>query len=297
MGLRNLVPPAAAFAGVIALAGTAHAAFEWTGGAGGGSNWYDAANWQSGSVPNADDSDSATSSDYAIGSESAGEIVSWDSETASHMPTAVLSNSNDWFGGGWHLSPATHVKNGTINYGAVGADWWSDGSTAIDLQVGDGDMATAASVNLGWSMVNRFLKNSGNGLAMKVNADGTVNQVTDLTYRDAQSWDTTIKLNGGDWVVDGNVTKLATGDNVSTRTVSFDAAGAEFTANFGGDFADISAVNAELGDSFVDTTGGGLAATDNGDGTFTVTVVPEPASAALMGFGGLMLLPRRRRRA
>jgi hypothetical protein len=274
---------------------SANASYIWTGGAGAGSNWYDTGNWAAGLVPNDNDANNPTDGRYAVGSEHAGMIVTWDSETAAHMPTAVLSNNKDWFSSGWHLSPATYVANGAINYGATNAEFWGDGTAAIDLEVGDGDLNTTATVNMGWSRINRFLKNAGNGLVIKVNADGTVNQTVNLTYRDAQTWVTTINLNGGKWVVDGNVTFLSTGNNASTRTVSFDALGAAFTADFGGDFADLAAVTAQFGDSFVDTTGNGLVATDNQDGSFTVAVViPEPASMALIGLGGLLMIHRRK---
>ena len=194
------------------------------------------------------------------------------------MPTATLTNGNDWFGAApnWNLSPCTIVRNGTINFGKKGSSWWGIGANAIDLEVGDGDMRTAAIVNLGWGIVNHYLHNRSNGLVIKVNADGTINHLTNLVYREEQTFVTKIELNGGSFKSSGTVTSLATGANDSLRTVSFDATGAEFSARFGGDFVDIAAVNAQIGDSFVDNVGNGLVAVDNLDGSFSVRVIPKP---------------------
>lgn len=289
-------PSVAAILALVLASGSTYAAtYTWTGGAGAGSNWYDAGNWSGGLVPNTSDGGSPTNTSYSV--NSLGAIVVFDSETASGglMPTATLSNSNDWFPPGWNLSPATYVKNGTINYGNLNAAWWMAGDNAIDLEVGDGDLTTAASVNLGWSQINRYLNTSTNGVVIKVNADGTVNQATNLAYAN-YNYLVKIALNGGDYNVNGTVTGLSTGTYQAQYTVSFDALGSAFTAKFGADFVDLAAVNAQLGSSFVDNTGNGLVATDNFNGTFTVSlVVPEPASVALLGVGGFMLFPRRRR--
>ena len=280
----NIIVPAAAFGFAVS---SANAAFVWTGAAGG--NWYAAGNWQSGNVPNANDADDPDTNVYAVGSENEGEIVTFDSETATGaLPTAILDNGGDWFGAGWHLSPATHVKNGTINLGNSN-EYWIDGLAAIDLEVGDGDMGTSATLNLGKGQLYRHANSGGNGLVIKVNADGIVNQSLNMVMNNNN---TTINLNGGQYNVAGTVQNLTSSSGYS---ISFDALGASFTANFGQDFADIAAVNSELGVSFVDTTATGLTATDNLDGTFTVGLVPEPSTTALLGLGGLALILRRRK--
>ena len=46
--------------------------------------------------------------------------------------------------------------------------------------------------------------------------------------------------------------------------------------------------------TFRSSTNETLVATNNGDGTFTVSAVPEPSSLALLGLGGLLVSRRRR---
>ena len=81
--------------------------------------------------------------------------------------------------------------------------------------------------------------------------------------------------------------------------VRFDAIGSTFTAEFGDgsttNFLNLAAVNAEFGASFINNTAGTMISADNGDGSFTVSIIPEPGSLALLGIGGLMLGLRRRR--
>ncbi|MFU8847710.1 MAG: DUF6288 domain-containing protein [Opitutales bacterium] len=252
------------------------AEYIWTGAAGPGSEWYDAANWQDGNVPNTSDSKSATNTTYSVNTP--GKVVIFDAATAvgGYLPTATLTNGNDWFGNypDWNLSPATIVRSGTINFGNPGSDWRMVADAEIDLEVGDGNMAAPAVVNMGWKAINRIQKFGNNGVVIQVNRDGFVNQLRGLAYfiNNSSSSDPPVRiiLNGGKWHVNGIVENLAVGENTALRTISFDAPGAEFTAQFGGDFPDLAAVTAEIGTSFVDTTGQGIEATDNGDGTFTV---------------------------
>jgi len=68
-----------------------------------------------------------------------------------------------------------------------------------------------------------------------------------------------------------------------------------FTAKYGGTFANLDAVNAALGTTFLGAGGTFPEARDNGDGTFSVAV-PEPASALLLTLAIPAVAARLRRR-
>lgn len=67
--------------------------------------------------------------------------------------------------------------------------------------------------------------------------------------------------------------------------VSLNTLGTTFTAGFGGDFADIAAVQAETGAASYFRPGGAapsVSARDNGDGTFTITAVPPSGTVIVI---------------
>lgn len=260
------------------MAASAQAAvFTWTGN-GDVNDWQDTANWVSGSVPN--------SYSGQLSTLSSSDVVVFDSETATAMPAGSILTRTSWTSGG--KNPQVQVLNGQVTF-SNNLNWgWSGITTFI---VGDGDMNTLAVADTGYTNLNR----DPNGIkTYVVNADGTLKFRNNLTvWSDAAAKDAQIQLNGGTVLFLGTINANLTND--ADDLVSFNSAGSTFTAKFGGEFADLSAVTAQFGYSFVDTTGTGLAATNNGDGTFTVTLVPEPASLA-MGLLGLTMLAGRRRR-
>ncbi len=75
----------------------------------------------------------------------------------------------------------------------------------------------------------------------------------------------------------------------------FAALGASVTAEFGGSFPDLAAINTAIGNDihFISSTSLGLEAVDNQDGTFTVSAIPEPSVALLLGSLGAIFLLRR----
>ena len=271
-----------------AAAGYSHAyTFTWTGAAGG--NWYDAGNWTS-DDPDADRPSQGTN----LGTHYPDDIVIFDSETSvgGVMPSGNITRDADWFGSGLddHLQPTLDVRNGTINYGS--GEWWFYGGTSQGLIIGDGDLGTLAQVN---STFTNWTRHSDRGGPNKitVNADGTFNQTSNFRFSTGGGNDSQLYLNGGAFVSSGTVTDLVTGD--ADDLVRFDAVGSTFTAIYDGDFATFGDVTTAVagGVHFVDTTGNGLIATDNGS-TFTVSVAPEPGSFALLGLGGLLIARRRR---
>ena len=123
-----------------------------------------------------------------------------------------------------------------------------------------------------------------------MNADGTLQIAENFVWGSFN--DVVANLLGGSINSVGSVTSGL--DSNASNFVSFQSADSTFTAAFGGEFANLAAVTAALGDSFKDTTGYGLTAVDNGT-TFTVSVIPEPSTTALLGLGGLALILRRRK--
>jgi hypothetical protein len=268
------------------FAGSAQAAtFTWTGG-NGATPWHNAANWAGASVPTVDGSSLGTG---------ANGVVVFDSETAvsGYMPTDTITVDNDWTSsGGKGLTPAIQLLNGTLNLAGPGGQWWHWGGGNV-YQVGDGDTGTLAQLNSSFNNWTRHF-DSGGPNKITVNADGTFNQTANFTFSSGGSNDAQLTLNGGTFISSGTVTGLDSGD--ADDFVSFEALGSSFTAVYGGDFTTVADVNNAVtaGVHFKDTTGNGLVVTDNG-GSFTITVIPEPASLA-MGLVGLTLIAARRRR-
>ena len=153
-------------------------------------------------------------------------------------------------------------------------------------------MTTLAVADTGYSDLNR----DPNGLkTYVVNADGTLifrNNVTAFS-NDGNAKLAQVQLNGGTVQFNGTIGNHLT--NVANNYISFNAIGSTFTAAYGGQLADLATVTGQFGDSFKDTTGFGLKATDNVS-TFSVTVIPEPGTLGLLGLAGLGLFARRRLR-
>jgi hypothetical protein len=272
--------PLAALAGLILATGSANAAttFTWTGGAGTGSDWFDAGNWDAAGVP--------LLGTNLYGSQTSTDYVIWDSETAAgnYMPSGTITPASSWTSNS--RMPNTELRNGTLTIGQS-INWGHNGNTFV---IGDGDATNAATVNVNWSNLNR----DPNGTkSYVVNSDGTLNITTGLSkFSDSAAKDAAIVINGGSVVVSGSINSNFIDD--SGDYVSFGTTGGTFTANFGGQLPDLATITAQFGDSFQDTTGNGLTATDNLDNTFTVSVIPEPGTTLLVGLACALGLVRRR---
>jgi hypothetical protein len=285
---KNMKPTCLLPLAVAALlsTGNTHAAtFIWTGADGAtDATWENPLNWDGGTVPNGVAGQLSTSS--------ASDVVIFDSETVSFMPSNFILTRNSFTGS--FKNPQIQVLNGTVNF-SNNLNWGWNTETFI---VGDGDMTTLAVANTGFTELNR----DPNGLkTYTVNADGTLifrNNVTAFT-NDGNQKQARVNLFGGTVRFDGTINNHLT--NAANNYISFNALGSTFTADFGGQLPDISTIEAQLGNSF--RFGGSLIGdpnvfldtTDNGNGTFSIiAAIPEPSTALLSAFGILALLRRRR---
>ncbi len=273
---------------------SAHAAtFTWTGGNNGG-NWYNVNNWDGNGVPGG--------AVTTLGTTSGADLIIFDSETVSNMPTGTITLSDQWSGTS-RLIPQLHVRNGAINLNGAraGREWWFLGTGAglYSLEIGDGNLATAAVVNGQFADWSRDRRGTNSALKILVNADGTLLNDRNIGTWGESSIPVQLTINGGTVDFSGRIDGGLT--NQANSYFSFNAYGSTFTADLGGQLADETTVRNQFGDSF--RLGGSLASdldaelhfTNNGDGSFTVSVIPEPGSLALLGLGGLMIGLRRRR--
>ncbi len=265
--------------------GASAATYTWTGADGAtDATWDNPLNWAGGDAPDGQAGQLSTSSST--------DVVVFDSQTASFMPSNFITTRTSFTGS--FKNPQIQVLNGQVDF-SNGDNWgWSGINSFI---VGDGDMTTLAVANTGYSGLNR----DPNGLkTYVVNADGTLifrNNVTAWSY-DGSLKTTVVSLVGGTAQFDGTITNHFT--NAANNYVSFDAYGSVFNADLGGQLSDEATILGQFGDSF--RLGGSLASdpnaalsfTDNGNSTFTVTVIPEPSTALLSALGLLALLRRRR---
>ncbi|MBI1336548.1 MAG: hypothetical protein GC164_06260 [Phycisphaera sp.] len=239
-----------------------------------------------------------------LGTNTYNDLIIFDSATVSYMPTDVITLSNKWSGGVWQI-PQLYVKNGTINLSGNSASkqiWaWGDDATTTTLTVGDGTGA-AAVVNAQFADWSRDKRGSGTVFKFLINSDGTLNNDRNVATWGESSIPVQVTINGGTVDISGTINAGFT--NLSTSYVSFTDVGSTFTANLGGQLPDLTTIQGQLGNSF--RLGGALAsnpnaslvATDNLDGSFTVSVaIPEPASLAVLAWGGLMVMFPARRRA
>jgi hypothetical protein len=251
----------------------------WTGADGAtDATWQNSLNWAGGDAPDGVANQLSTVSST--------DVVVFNSETVTFMPSNSITTRNSFTGS--FKNPQIQVLNGEVTFNGIENWGWSGITSFI---VGDGDMTNLAVADTDFRNLNR----DPSGIkTYAVNADGTLK-----FRRSASTWsysgakDAQIQLNGGAVLFDGSIS----GDFVSDAGdfVSFNSAGSTLTANFGGSFADLTAITNQFAAGFVDTTGNGLAATDNSDGTYTISVVPEPSTTALLGLGGLALILRRRK--
>lgn len=264
---------------IMAIAVPTHAGitYVWTNG-GVANDLDDPNNWNQASAP---------ASGSKIGTTDATDIIRFNSETAT-LPTANIDLVR--------INPAKppniELLNGTLNFNR--AENWQWGGTTFTI--GDGNMTALAQANFTNGTIN--LNRDAATLTYLINADGTLHLNNQFQI---QQDNTTIRLNGGFFDGTGQIVTAGL-TNVGSNYFSFEALGSTFTLNYGGQLANATAVTDAFGDSF--RLGGSLALDPNASLTFTdngtsftigVSLIPEPASLALLGMGTLLIASRRRR--
>lgn len=309
---------------ILACGASTHAAtvYTWLGGA--DTDWENAANWDVAGIPVDEYTDSGDS--LSVGLNGDMTIIF----AGTTMPTINVPGI-----GGRHSgskapnTPILDLRSG----GALGVDYvglnesvvLNGTPTATVLTVGDGIGGPDEDVVLDVTGRIDLARHPGNIFnTAQVNSDGTLLVGTDLLlsyYPNrhgtldvaggvvevghnlevidspdyALTTQTTVKLSGGGrMTVDGYI------DNMLDTGATVDLLDpfSTFTAGFGGEFLDLSAVEAAIGSEFISSTGWSVRATDNLDGSFTLTAVPEPSTGALLTVlaAAVVGLPRRRRR-
>ena len=227
----------------------------------------------------------APASANKLGTSSASDTIIFDSETATAMPTTNIDLVR--ISSAPVALPNFQLLNGSLDFNRA-KNWGLGGTT---FTIGDGDMTTTAQANFNGSGI--ILKDVLSPVTYAINADGTLKVNGSFTWTTGET--AVVNLLGGSVNSTGAVLGGLT-DNAN-NFISFQSDTSSFTAAYGGQFADFTAVTSQFGDSFKNDSGSGaLRAFDNGS-TFTV-MVPEPSSFGfLAGMFGLTLVMLRRRAA
>ena len=269
-----------------AVTGTANAAtYTWTGAVNG--DWTNASNWIGG-VPV--DTVAGGNLDQI---NSTDRIIINGPAPTTNIPTFSGGNA---FSGANSNTPQVDVLGGTFTVSQ--AVWNNQGlvhrTGNWNSSVGDGNLGNGLAVYNFNMLGNQMSRDDNNDMSWIVEADGTLNisnpgSTLDFAYSSTRCVDFT--LNGGSV----NFSKAIQLDGYADNYFDFNADTSTVTASYGGSFADINAVTTAINGNnhFLDSTGNGLIATDNGS-TFTVSVAPEPGSLALLGLGGFLVARRRR---
>jgi hypothetical protein len=267
---RNFFPALALLLGLLSL-GTppAWADRTWDGG-GDGHSWNDAANWDADGQP-------GTSDTLHITTNATIDNVYRDAGTSTYGD-----------GGDTWQSATVNLNQGTIT---LDVEFNSGNGT---FNIGDGNGTADAIVNVLTGGYWRFDRHPNGTQTINIKSDGQLNAtgtgyLTTYPAHNGRTW--VLNVQGGsvstetDWNMsdgaghDASQLNLSLGGTVNIggaitvdeEVIDFaDTTYCTFTADFGGSFTNITAVETALGSRFTSTGGKVLKAADNGNGSFTV---------------------------
>ena len=257
---------------------TVSGGLRWTGAAG-DQDWSNTTNWVRGMVP----VDSAPGTNELEGLNLRyDDVIVFD---GNNLPTNAPGL------GGHSVSDAdtpsmVFNSGGTIDLALVGSSniWTQSGvATRTAFTVGDGIGGGDEDVVLNLTMADELKRYSSGHHNFMVNSDGTLNifPSSRLKFSSSSSRTSSFTIHKGKVVIHESVTGLS---DYAGSFVEFTADGGAFSAQYGGNFANIAAVESSLGTDFIDSTGRDgavLEAIDEGS-TFTVTVNYGPAGAVFL---------------
>lgn len=280
---KNLIPLVALVA--TSTLGFGQTTYTWTGAVDG--DWNEAGNWAGDAIPVDNYPDSGDADSLGLTMPVGNKIVF----NAATVPTVNIPK----LGGDLNASRDTPsielLQGGSIDFdefsGRDGSVWVNaSGSDPIMFLVGD-NIGGAGEVELSVgskAAVAQIARHNDNIFNYVVNSDGILNftsATVDFGANAARAAKVTI---AGGVVNFSGVIQDMTGN--SSAVVDFTTTGGELTASFGGNFANIAAVQASIDVDFIETYGGSLIAVDNTDGTFTVSAVAAQDPINWTGTGG-----------
>ncbi|QDU56954.1 PEP-CTERM sorting domain-containing protein [Aeoliella mucimassa] len=265
--------------------------YTWTGTAGDG-NWDNASNWDGNGIPVDDNAGDAGLSLAGLDDRI---IFSGSTMPSTNVPQIGGRNATGT------NSPILQLNSGgslSLTSGVGGIGGFITNQTAATrtlIIVGDGVGGGTEDVTLNLSHTGALIRHEQEVTHnLLVNSDGT------LTFDAGVEFSSELSQSGrpryGTFTVDGGAvdiagpltrfTVAATGDALAVSNfVDFTAPGGTFTAQYGGDLLDLSAVQAAAslaGDgSFRSTSGYSLGVSDNGDNSFTITSLSQLALLVL----------------
>lgn len=261
------------------------ATLTWDAG-GDGHSWNDAANWDNAGV------------DQAPGLSDTLHIT-----TTNIVDNVYRSAADELYMHGSTWQGIANLNQGTINL----PSFFGSGSNGV-FNIGDATLtagARDARVNVGGEWM--FNRHGDGTFTVNVRSDGWLQGGTFATFTGQSPRRYVINVDGGVMVspsglvfddgttTDINEINISSGGVVSVgpltvgnEVVDFVDGSGSLTAGYGGSFADIAAVNAAMGTTFVSSGGQLPQAIDNGNGTFTIadaaSLVPPTGNAAPGGF-------------
>ncbi|MGJ8650889.1 MAG: beta strand repeat-containing protein [Opitutaceae bacterium] len=259
--------------------------YTWTGAVDG--EWTTAGNWDANGIPEDNYPDVADPDSLGLTMPVGSKIVF----NAATVPTSGIPK----LGGDLTLSRDTPrielLQGGAIDFveyaGRDGSIWINpDSADPTMLLVGDGvGGAGEVELSIGSKVANlQLARHNNNIFSFVVNSDGILNFTSaSVDYGANAARAAKVTIAGGEVNFSGVIQDM-TGN--SSAVVDFTAIGGELTASFGGNFANIAAVQASIGVDFIESYGGSLLAVDNLDGTFTVSAIALQNPIKWTGTGG-----------